>query len=386
MERAIWALRIVLGMVPFTIAACGGSGDGPEAGGADEASAEPEGPLVVTLDEATAERVAVRTQPVTVLATGAPIAALGELAVDEHHYAIVDAPSAGRVLRLLAHVGDVVAAGDPLTEIDSGDVGAMRGDLTSALARVRTAEASLERRRTLAAEHISSAAEVAEAEDALAHARADVDRARAGLRAADAHGSARTSLLVRAPLGGTVLEHHAFPGEAASEDDHLFEIADLTSLWLLVHVPERDAAEVRALDVARVTFSALPGRTLELPVALVGSRVDELTRTVEVRIDVPNADRALRPGMAASVVLVPVGAAGTTLVVPAGAVQHTSRGWAVFVPHGERAYEVRPVVTGRDLGGEVEIVTGVEAGDEVAVAGAFLLRSIADAGELGAPE
>lgn len=389
MNRARMALAPVVCVAMAAVGAgCAGGSDSPshERGPSDDpgaCSGEAGVPTRITLDEATAARVRVTTAPVVELATGAPIAALGALAVDEHRLAIVDAPAAGRVVRLLAHVGDLVEPGDALAEIESGDVGAMRGDLTSATARVRTAEAALERRRALAAEHVASTADVEDAENALALARADVDRARAGLRAADASGTARSSLLVRSPLGGTVLEHHAFPGEAASEDDRLFEIADLTALWLLVHVPERDASNVRAGDVARVTFAGRPGGALELAVALVGRTVEEDSRTVELRFDVDNSDGSLRPGMAASVLLVPATSDGTTLVAPTGAVQHTSFGWAVFVPSGEREYELRRVVTGRDFGGEVEIVTGVSAGDEVAVEGAFLLRSLADAGDWG---
>lgn len=378
MERAT---RALLGWT-MCLVACGPAGDAEPHEAAAEGAVST-GPTFVTLDEPTAARVHVTTQPVVALATGAPVVALGELTVDEHRYALVDAPAPGRVLRLLAHVGDTVVEGTELAEIASGEVGEMRSDLASATARIRTAEAALERRRGLAAEHIASTADVEEAENTLAEARADASRAGAALRAADARGTGRASLVIRSPIAGTVLDHHAFPGEAATEDDHLFEISDLSSLWLLVHVPERDAGSIREGDVARVSFAARPDEVLELPVALVGATVESDTRSVELRIDVPNADRTLRPGMSASVLVVPAAGSGTTLVVPSSAVQHTSTGWAVFVPSGDRTYEMRHVVTGRDLGGEVEIITGLEAGEVVAVEGAFLLRSLADAGEWG---
>jgi cobalt-zinc-cadmium efflux system membrane fusion protein len=84
--------------------------------------------------------------------------------------------------------------------------------------------------------------------------------------------------------------------------------------------------------------------------------------------------------MVASVVLAPA-AEGETLVVPSGAVQHTAQGWTVFVPRGDREVEVRSVARGRDLGGEVEIVSGLSAGDHVILQGAFVLRALTDASD-----
>ena len=94
-----------------------------------------------------------------------------------------------------------------------------------------------------------------------------------------------------------------------------------------------------------------------------------------VRLEVPNTDGVLRPGMSASVSM-PVGEAGGQVVaVPIAAVQRVGDKWSVFVPRGPGAFEAKPVGRGRDLGGEVEILSGLAPGDEVVVDGAFLLKA-----------
>ena len=155
----------------------------------------------------------------------------------------------------------------------------------------------------------------------------------------------------------------------------LFRIGNLDELWLVVHASERDAVRVRAGANARVTLAALPGQTLPGAVTLVGSQVDPSSRTITIRIEMENSDGALRPGMSASAWL-PLGDTGVPLVaVPAAALQRTPEGWCVFLPRGEGRFERRGVGRGRDLGGEVEVVSGLEAGEKVVVDGAFLLKA-----------
>ena len=121
-------------------------------------------------------------------------------------------------------------------------------------------------------------------------------------------------------------------------------------------------------------FAALPGRTFNGKIALIGQSVDADSRTVAVRIDLPNRDRLLRPGMSATAWL-PVGEQGTLLAVPAAAVQRVRDRWCVFIPKDNRTFEIRPVGRGRDIAGEVEILSGLRAGDPIVVDGAFLLKA-----------
>lgn len=316
---------------------------------------------------------------------GEGLTALGELQVDQDAYAEVGAPVAARVVRMLAAPGDVVDAGQPLVEIESVELGKARAEYLSARARAELARATLARKRALAAERIAPRRELQAAEAELAAADAMQRAAEATLRALgtspqelNAGGDADARLILRTPVAGIVIERTGARGQMADPAQPLFRIADLSRLWLIAHAFERDALRIRRGAAARVTFPALPGRTFPGTVTLVGRQVDVGSRTIPVRIDVPNADGLLRPGMSASA-WVPIDDARQEIVtVPVAALQRVRGGWAVFVPQGAQAFEIRPVGRGRDLGGEVEIVSGLRAGETVVVDGAFLLRAEAE--------
>jgi cobalt-zinc-cadmium efflux system membrane fusion protein len=141
---------------------------------------------------------------------------------------------------------------------------------------------------------------------------------------------------------------------------------------------ERDAVNVSAGITAHVTVAALPGQEFDGRVALVGRQVDPESRTVPIRVELPNPTGLLRPGMSASIRLEVIGESRTILAVPAAALQRVGERWLAFVPKAQYEYEMRPVGRGRDLGTEVEVVSGLRAGETVVVEGAFLLKAEAE--------
>jgi cobalt-zinc-cadmium efflux system membrane fusion protein len=160
-----------------------------------------------------------------------------------------------------------------------------------------------------------------------------------------------------------------------------FRVGDLSTLWLEVHAFERDAVRIRPGGTARLSFSALPGQDFDGVVSVVGRQVDHESRTLPVRIDVKNRSGVLSPGMSATAA-VTVGAAGSPiLTVPVASVQRVRNEWCVFVPRNANHFDVRRIGRGRDLGGEVEILSGLTANDTVVVDGAFLLKAQAEKGE-----
>jgi cobalt-zinc-cadmium efflux system membrane fusion protein len=174
-----------------------------------------------------------------------------------------------------------------------------------------------------------------------------------------------------------VIERNLARGQVAEAAQPLFRMGELSTLWLVAHAPERDAVRVRARSMARVEIPALPGQAIRAQVLLVGSQVEVGSRTIPVRLEVPNPERVLRPGMAATAWL-PVGEGAPVIAVPAAALQRLADQWCVFVPKEPGTFEVRSVGRGRDLGGEVEIVSGLEADETVVVDGAFLLKAEAE--------
>jgi membrane fusion protein, heavy metal efflux system len=320
---------------------------------------------------------------------GEQITLQGELAVDQRAYAEVGVPVAARVTRLLVNAGDTVRQGEPLAALTSAELGMARADYLSAKARVTVADAALERKRGLAAEKIVPLREVQEAESQAAEARAALRSARAAIGAFgvsppvdDGDNIVASTFVLRAPLNGQVIERTAVVGQMLDPASPAFRIGNLSTVWLTVHAFERDAVRIQKGVAARLAFPALPGQDFRGTVAVVGRQVERESRTVPVRIDVRNEGNLLRPGMSASASL-PVGGGGAPiLTVPVAALQRVRNDWCVFLPHDDAStFEMRRIGRGRDLAGEVEVLSGLRTGERIVVDGAFLLKAQAEKGE-----
>lgn len=325
------------------------------------------------------------TTPAEARVSGEGVTALGELRVNEDAYAEVGSPIAARVVNVLAGVGDVVAPGQPVAQLRSVHVGKAIADYLRDRTRSQLASQVLQRKRALAADRIAPSREVQEAEAEAEAAAAELHAAEAGLKALGlteddvrAAGAGNAELVLRSPIAGTVIERNAVRGQLADPATLLFRVADVSMLWVIAHVFERDAVRVQVGTTARVTFPALPGRTFAGTVTLVGRQVDVGSRTIPVRIEIANDDGVLRPGMSATAWVSLGDTGGTIVAVPTAALQRCEHGWCVFIPRGAEAFEMRPVGRGRDLGGEIEVVNGLQAGETVVVDGAFLLKAEAD--------
>ncbi|HEY0872125.1 MAG TPA: efflux RND transporter periplasmic adaptor subunit [Vicinamibacterales bacterium] len=323
---------------------------------------------------------------------GEQITLLGELEVDQRAYAEVGVPVQARVTRLLVNAGQTVRRSQTLAELTSPELGQARAEYLSAEARVKLADAALERKRGLAAEKIVPLREVQEAESQAAEARAGLRTARAAIGAfgveppsSDTEATSSTFVL-RSPVSGSVIERRAVVGQMLDPSAAAFRIGDLSTLWLTVHAFERDAVRIQNGAGARIVFPALPGQDFQGKVTMAGQHVESESRTVPIRIDVENMSGVLRPGMSATAVL-PVGATGAPiLTVPVAAVQRVRNEWCVFLPKGEGAFEIRRIGRGRDLAGEVEVLSGLRAGEQIVVDGAFLLKAQAEKGQGGHDE
>jgi cobalt-zinc-cadmium efflux system membrane fusion protein len=313
---------------------------------------------------------------------------LGELAVDQRRYAEIGVPVPARVTVLHADTGERVAAGQVLAELTSPELGRSRADYITATARARLADSALDRKKALAAERIAPLREVQEAEAASVEAHAALRSAAVALsafgidpKANDTSSSATFSL--RSPIAGWVIERSVDVGKLLDPATAAFRVGDLSTLWLTVHAFERDAVRIHKGALADLTFSALPGEHFEGTVTMIGRHVERESRTIPVRVDVRNKGGLLRPGMSATAA-VPVGEPGVPiLTVPVAAVQRVRNEWCVFLPKDSSHFEIRPIGRGRDLGGTVEILSGLNAGEKIVVDGAFLLKAQAEKGEGG---
>jgi len=305
---------------------------------------------------------------------GERVSVLAELRVNQDAYAEVASPSPARIVRVLVKAGDEVKANQPLVELTSGDMSKARAEAQAADARLTLARRVLERKQGMFAERLIPEREVLEAQAAVTEAEAARTVTAGALRQfAGAEGGG--GLVLRAPVSGTVIARDAVLGQLADPAKTLFRIGDLSMLWLVAHVFERDAVRVQVGSEGTASFAALPGKTVEGKIVWIGREVETASRTVPVRLEIPNADAVLRPGMSATV-SIPIGdVSGTVVAVPIAAVQRVGDKWSVFIPRGPGTFEAKPVGRGRDLGGEVEIISGLERGTEVVVDGAFLLKA-----------
>jgi Cu(I)/Ag(I) efflux system membrane fusion protein len=187
-------------------------------------------------------------------------------------------------------------------------------------------------------------------------------------------GRATRSIMVSAPFSGTIIEKPAIEGMRFNTGDPLFKIADLSKVWIMADVAEQDLGAIQKGQQSQVTFVAFPGRIFTGRVDFIYPTLTANTRTAQVRIILPNKDGLLRESMYATVT---IRAAITTenpvLIVPDSAVIDTGATQTVLVAKGRGRFEPRPVKIGARGDGTVQILAGLEAGEQVVVGANFLI-------------
>ncbi|WP_284352601.1 efflux RND transporter periplasmic adaptor subunit [Roseisolibacter agri] len=319
----------------------------------------------------------------TVASSG--LSVTGTITYDANRVSHVGARTPGRIVTLSADIGQRVRAGQTLALLESPEVGQLRADAGEADVLERIARENYARERRLEEQGISSRKELLAAEAELRRAEAARQSARERLRVLGASGGRGSQFAATAPFAGVVVARAANRGEMATPEDQLFTVADLSHVWIELDVFERDLPRVRTGQPVTVNAAAFPGRTFPGRIVYLGAVVDTARRTVRARVEIPNADGALRPGMFATARVQTGGGGPPLLVVPQEAVQEVEGRRAVFVP-GDRPgqFRVVPVDVGETLdGGRVVIRTGLTPASRVVTAGAFLLRSELAKREIG---
>lgn len=341
----------------------------------------------VELTDEQAKAAGIRAEKIEWQAAGGELSLTGVIQPNADRFAQVAGRVPGRVVRVLASVGDRVRNEQPLAVLDSIEVGEARSAQAQARAELKVAEAAFKRAETLRAENIVP-------EKEYLRARGDLERARAAFAAANeklkmlavgapAQGEGASVFTVKAPFAGTVIEKNAVPGALSDPARPLFTIADLSTVWIEANVFERDLARVVPGAPALVTVSAWPGDPFKGKVTYIASVMDRETRTVRARVEAANRDGRLRPGMFANVLItVPAESTGKALYVPEDAVVLMDGKPSVFV-RGAHGFEARAVTTGARAGGRVELKDGVKAGERIVTSGAYELKARVQKSQLG---
>jgi cobalt-zinc-cadmium efflux system membrane fusion protein len=190
----------------------------------------------------------------------------------------------------------------------------------------------------------------------------------------DPNGEDNDLIPIRAPSAGTVLTRSITPGTVVTPSTDLFTISDLSSLWAMAEVNEEYLGKLRIGMPVRVYVQAYPNQAFNGRIGKLGELLDPGTRTIKVRIELQNMQGKLKPEMYADAEI-ELGRGGTALMLPAEAVQDLRGEPVVFVKLSDDKFEMRPVQVGRTIGTDVEVLSGLKAGDQVVTQSAFILKS-----------
>jgi cobalt-zinc-cadmium efflux system membrane fusion protein len=353
---------------------------------AEPAEAEPpRAQNQVTLSAEAQRQAGVAVRPAERREIERELATTGELEANADHQAHVHPRVAGRVVALTARVGDRVRKGQVLARLESVALGEAQADFLDADARHLLARTTYERQRTLLSHELTAKKEVQAAEHQLRLSEIELDKARnqlalLGVGRPQLDKLARSRKLepdvpVLAPIAGTVIMRHATLGDVLEpmSAEPAFVLSDVSRLWATATLYERDLASVRRGQAATITTPAYPGKEYKGRVDLISTTMDPATRTATARIEVANADEALKPEMFANV-RIAVGRQ-QAVVVPTTAVLLEKGKTFAFVRKDATTFEVRSIEVGPPVGGVQPVQSGLQAGEPVVFKGGFTLKS-----------
>ncbi len=358
----------------------------PERGGrpvADVAGEEapPDGTRVKLKHADIARLAGLRTIEAESRPGGARLDAMATIVYAATRRAEVNARATGVVREVRVETGAKVEAGATLAVLESASVGADQSRVGAASTRVRVAQAEHDRTVDLQKAGVSSKKELLAARQELDAARSELAALRASLGmvgSTKGGGYALTS-----PIAGTVTRRAASIGQHVEVGGTMFEVADTSTMWAEIEVPEQDIGLVAVGQSVTLFADALKGREFAGRVESIATEVDPHTRTVDVRASVDNPDGALRANMFARA-RIALGGARPTVMVPRAAVQRAKGVPLVFVRVADDAFEARRVKLGLAEPDAVELVEGVKPGEAVVTEGSFLLKTETLKGSIGA--
>jgi cobalt-zinc-cadmium efflux system membrane fusion protein len=295
----------------------------------------------------------------------------------------------GRVAEVHADLGQMVKANQLLAVLHSGDLGLAQSAYLKARARRHVAEQAYQRAQFLYQEKVIGQAEAQRREGEMISIRAEAQEALEGLRllgmddkqirSLERTQTIRSQISIVAPFAGRVIARDLTKGELVETTQKLFVVADLSTVWVVANVSEKDVSYVqRATTVpnqpVEVFVTAYPDDVFQGTVAYVGDVLDTATRTMQVRLVLENSKGHLKPEMFATI-RVSSEPASDVLVVPEAAVQHDRDRSFVFVQKEPGVFEARTIKVGGKNGTFAEILEGMQEGESVVKEGAFTLKS-----------
>ena len=321
----------------------------------------------VSISVAKVQKLGVKSEAATLRRLDKTLHASGVVAIDERRSYAVAPKFEGWVEKLYVNTsGQSVSKGQALFDVYSPElVSAQREYAIAAQGESALSNADSEAR--------TSMKQLAEASLArLKNWDISEGEIRRMANEPQANGKLRHSLTYYAPVSGIVLEKRAVQGMRFMPGEALYQIADLSSLWVLAEVAEQDIALVKVGSVARVSIEAYPGKEFEGKISFIYPTLNTTTRTVQVRVEIANPGGQLKPAMYANVTL-PAGNGVEVLTVPVSAVIDSGKRQVVLVQLAEGRYAPREVKLGSRSEDYVEVMDGLAAGEKVVTSALFLI-------------
>jgi cobalt-zinc-cadmium efflux system membrane fusion protein len=332
----------------------------------------------LTLNADEKRRAGIKVEKIERVERAETIQAFGTVSPNRNKFARVTPPIAGRVVKVDVDLGDMVAAGKSLATLQSPELAELRTALQQSQAEMTLAKSSLDRSEKLSMDGAMAQKDVLRARSDFERAQAAVSAVQAKLTTLEvpivpAAGAPTALLSVAAPLAGTVVERTAVLGEYAQAYQSMFAIADLSTVWVETSLYDRDFGDVAVGATAIVSVSAYPKERFTGTVTYIGNILDKDTRTAMARIEVANPGNRLKPGLFTDVAIDKT-ARTAALRVPESALVLLQGQMSAFVARGD-GFKPLPVEIGARNGGMVTVKSGLEAGDEVVVEGAYALKA-----------
>ncbi len=330
----------------------------------------------VTASPEVVERSGIKTTRVRRAPLPVTLSLTGELLGVPDRTARISSTVAGRLEEVRFNEGSTVKRGDVLALVRVPDVGRLRGALAAATSRARAARANADRLRPLA--QLESAQVLLNAE-ADAHAQEAEARALTEqLAAMGADNGTGYVVSLRAPISGVVVARTAVAGQPIGTDTVLGSIVDLSELWFLARVFEKDLAKLHTGANAEVEFNAYPSEHFHGTVDYVSQQLDPVARTLTARIRLQNEGTRLRLGLfgRAHVDIAEEHPSAPQLLVPRDAVFDIDGKRVVFVRAADGDFVLHTVTLGAAAMDDVQVLAGVSEGEDVVSSGGFTLKSL----------
>ena len=309
------------------------------------------------------QKLGVRTEAAALRMLGRTVRASGRVEPDERRVTVISPKFEGYVERLHVNAtGQPVTRGQGLFEVYSPELVSAQREYALALQGAQAMKEAGSDAATAMKQLADAALTRLRNWDLSADDVAGLARA----------GEVRRTVTLRSPVSGIVTEKKAFQGMRFMPGEPLYQVTDLSSVWVVAEVYEQDIGLVKTRAGAAVTLPAYPGQSFKGTVTYVYPTLKAETRTVPVRIELPNPQQLLKPAMFAQVDL-QLGPATPVLTVPDSAVIDSGKRRIVLVQRAEGRFEPREVRTGARGDQYIEVLDGVKAGEEVVVAANFLI-------------